>query len=82
MKKIAVIAASMLLVLTPVMASAGPDDRAERRAERGRMDERHERRDCRQVLGPGGEEMRKCRQETRDGVRGWRGNDDVSTQEG
>ena len=53
---------------------AGDDDRQDRREERGRSDERHDRRDCRQDEGVVGKDKRDCKQEeVRDGVRGNQG---------
>jgi len=50
---------------------AGNDNRQDRRDERGRSDERHDRRDCRQDEGMVGKDKRDCKQEeVRDGVRG------------
>lgn len=43
----------------------------ERRQERGRSDERQDRRDCRQEEGRVGKDKRDCKQEeVRDGIRG------------
>ncbi|MEH6550270.1 MAG: hypothetical protein V7711_17535 [Pseudomonadales bacterium] len=53
---------------------AEPDDREERRDERGRSDERQDKRDCRQEEGAVGKDKRDCKQEeVRDGARGNRG---------
>ena len=53
---------------------AGSDDRQDRRQERGRSDERHDRRDCKQDEGRVGKDKRDCKQEeVRDGVRGKKG---------
>ena len=50
---------------------ADNDNRQDRREERGRSDERHDRRDCRQDEGVVGKDKRDCKQEeVRDGVRG------------
>ena len=83
------IALSLMIVgfigLVPVSVSAhhepllvaSADDRQDRRKERGRSDERHDRRDCRQDEGWTGEDKRDCKQEeVRDGVRGHRDDDD------
>lgn len=57
---------------TPVFAD--PDDRQDRREERGRSDERQDKRDCRQEEGRVGKDKRDCKQEeVRDGVRGKQG---------
>jgi hypothetical protein len=46
------------------------NDRQERRKERGRSDERQDRRDCRQEEGRVGDDKRECKQdEVRDGLR-------------
>ena len=46
----------------------------ERRQERGRSDERRDRRDCREDEGRVGKDKRDCKQEeVRDGVRGNKG---------
>ena len=58
---------------------AAAEERQDRRQERGRSDERQDKRDCRQEEGLVGEDKRDCKQEeVRDGVRGNRGGDDVS----
>ncbi len=50
---------------------ADGDDRKDRRDERGRSDERQDKRDCRQEEGRVGKDKRDCKQEeARDGVRG------------
>jgi hypothetical protein len=50
---------------------ADNDDREDRRDERGRSDERQDKRDCRQEEGAVGKDKRDCKQEeVRDGVRG------------
>ena len=56
------------------MAFSDPDKRQEKREERGRSDERQDRRDCRQEEGAVGKDKRDCKQEeVRDGVRGKQG---------
>ena len=61
----------------PVLLAGGPDDRKDRRAERGRSDERQDKRDCRQEEGVVGKDKRDCKQEeVRDGVRGNQGDKD------
>ena len=56
---------------------ADRDDRKDKRDERGRADERQEKRDCRQEEGRVGKDKRKCKQdEVRDGVRGRKDDDD------
>jgi len=53
------------------------EERQDRREERGRSDERQDKRDCRQEEGLVGDDKRDCKQEeVRDGVRGNRGEDD------
>ena len=53
------------------------DDRDDRRDERGRSDERQDKRDCRQDEGVVGKDKRDCKQEeVRDGVRGNQGDND------
>ena len=55
-------------------AFSDPDKRQEKREERGRSDERQDRRDCRQEEGAVGKDKRDCKQEeVRDGVRGKQG---------
>ena len=55
-------------------AFSDPDKRQEKRDERGRSDERQDRRDCRQEEGAVGKDKRDCKQEeVRDGVRGKKG---------
>ncbi len=50
------------------------DDRQDRRQERGRTDERQDKRDCRREEGYVGQDKRECKQEeVRDGVRGNQG---------
>ncbi len=74
MKFSTAIAAVVLLAVTPVSVYAGPDDRQDRREERGRSDERQDKRDCRQEEGVAGKDKRDCKQEeVRDGVRGKQG---------
>jgi hypothetical protein len=66
-----------LLLLAPLSSYAGPDDRQDRREERGRSDERQDRRGCRQEEGMAGKDKRDCKQEeVRDGARGRRKDDD------
>lgn len=73
MRIILVLLSTMLLNLAP-STYAAPDDRQDRREERGRSDERHDRRDCRQDEGRTGTDKRECKQEeVRDGRGG--GND-------
>ena len=68
------IAARVLLAVTQVAGYAGPGERQDRREERGRSDERQDRRDCRQEEGVAGKDKRDCKQEeVRDGVRGKQG---------
>lgn len=74
MKLLAIISTCIALMTAPLGAYADPDDRQDRRQERGRADERHDRRDCRQEEGLTGEDKRECKQEeVRDGVRGNQG---------
>ena len=74
MKFFAVLATTGLLMMTQVAAYAGPDDRQDNRQERGRSDERQDKRDCRQDEGLVGDDKRECKQEeVRDGVRGNQG---------
>ena len=55
-------------------AFSDPDKRQEKREERGRSDERQDKRDCRQEEGAVGKDKRDCKQEeVRDGVRGKQG---------
>lgn len=71
MIRVAVLMLACLTLYSPVVALAGPDDRQERRDERGRSDERQDRRDCRQEEGRVGKDKRDCKQEeVRDGIRG------------
>ena len=59
-----------LLALAPIAGFADPEDRQDRRQERGHADERQDRRDCRREEGVG-QDKRECKQEeVRDGVRG------------
>jgi len=68
------IAAGVLLVVTQMSVYADDDDRQDRRQERGRSDERQDKRDCRQDEGYVGKDKRDCKQEeVRDGVRGKQG---------
>ena len=56
---------------------ADNDNREDRRDERGRSDERQDKRDCRQDEGVVGKDKRDCKQEeVRDGVRGNQGGSD------
>ena len=74
MKSIAVIFTALLLTFTQINAFADDDDRRDRRQERGRSDERQDKRDCRQEEGLVGKDKRDCKQEeVRDGVRGNQG---------
>ena len=62
---------------TDFIQLAANDDRQDRRQERGRSDERHDKRDCRQEEGRVGQDKRECKQEeVRDGVRGNKGGND------
>ena len=63
-----------LLALAPITGYANPEDRQDRRQERGHADERQDRRDCRREEGVAGKDKRECKQEeVRDGVRGRQG---------
>ena len=74
MKRIFAIITSALLIAPPILSYADPDDRQDRREERGRSDERQDKRDCRQEEGRVGKDKRDCKQEeVRDGVRGKQG---------
>ena len=74
MKLYTAIAAGILLSLAQMPVFAGDDDRQDRREERGRSDERQDKRDCRQEEGVVGKDKRDCKQEeVRDGVRGEQG---------
>jgi hypothetical protein len=74
MKKLFPIMICTLLMAIPVASSADPDDGQDRRQERGRSDERQDKRDCRQEEGMVGKDKRDCKQEeVRDGVRGNQG---------
>ena len=74
MKLYTAIAAGMLLAVTQMPVYADGDDRQDRRQERGRSDERQDKRDCRQEEGMVGKDKRDCKQEeVRDGVRGNQG---------
>ena len=74
MKLYTAIATGILLAATQATVYAGPDDRQDRRQERGRSDERQDKRDCRQEEGVVGKDKRDCKQEeVRDGVRGKQG---------
>ena len=71
MKTVTAMAALLVLLAGWQPAFADPEDRQDRRQERGRADERHDRRDCRREEGYVGEDKRECKQEeVRDGVRG------------
>lgn len=60
-----------------VVLLAAAEERKDRRDERGRSDERQDKRDCRQEEGVVGDDKRECKQEeVHDGVRGNRGPDD------
>ncbi len=72
----AALMAAVILVVSqvPATAYAGPDDRQDRRQERGHSDERQDRRECRRDEGAVGQDKRECKQEeVRDGVRGNQG---------
>ena len=74
MKFLAVLTTTCLLMMTQISVAAAPDDREDRRDERGRSDERQDKRDCRQEEGVVGKDKRDCKQEeVRDGVRGNQG---------
>ena len=74
MKRIFAMITSALLIATPILSYADPDDRQDRREERGRSDERQDKRDCRQEEGRVGKDKRDCKkEEVRDGVRGKQG---------
>jgi hypothetical protein len=74
MKITTMIAAGVLLAVTQMSAYAGDNDGEDRRDERGRSDERQDKRDCRQEEGVVGKDKRDCKQEeVRDGVRGNQG---------
>ncbi len=74
MKKFAAVLAILMAAMTQMPAHADPDDRQDNRDERGRSDERQDKRDCRQDEGAVGKDKRDCKQEeVRDGVRGNRG---------
>ncbi|MEH6581045.1 MAG: hypothetical protein V7754_03845 [Halioglobus sp.] len=74
MKLYTAIAAGILLATTQMPVYADGDDREDRRDERGRSDERQDKRDCRQDEGRVGKDKRDCKQEeVRDGVRGNQG---------
>jgi hypothetical protein len=73
-----VLLSAMLLNFSPSVFAA-PDDRQVRREERGRSDERQDRRDCRQDEGRAGSDKRECKQEE---VRDGRGGDDASDKGG
>ena len=67
MRKFNVLMISLLLLTGGTWALADQD----RREERGRSDERQDRRDCRQDEGRVGKDKRECKQdEVRDGPRG------------
>jgi hypothetical protein len=70
MKYLTVLTTTCLLMMTQISVYADPDDRQDRRQERGRSDERQDKRDCRQEEGVVGKDKRDCKQEeVRDGVR-------------
>ena len=72
MKVTSLIAVSALVALLQIPAHAG--DGEDRRDERGRSDERQDKRDCRQDEGRVGKDKRDCKhEEVRDGVRGKQG---------
>jgi len=74
MKIVTAVITTLLLVLSQTTVYAGPDDRQDNRQERGRSDERQDKRDCRQDEGRVGDDKRECKQEeVRDGVRGNQG---------
>jgi hypothetical protein len=74
MKFLTVLTTTCLLMMTQISVAADPDDREDRRDERGRSDERQDKRDCRQEEGVVGKDKRDCKQEeVRDGVRGNQG---------
>ena len=74
MKIVSAVITTLLLVLSQTTVYAGPDDRQDNRQERGRSDERQDKRDCRQDEGRVGDDKRECKQEeVRDGVRGNQG---------
>ena len=57
-----------------LLLALGSDHGEDRRDERGRSDERQDKRDCRQDEGRVGKDKRDCKQEeVRDGVRGNQG---------
>ena len=71
MKWLTAMVAGLMLCGTMIPVQADPDDRQDRRQERGRSDERQDKRDCRQEEGVVGKDKRECKQEeVRDGVRG------------
>ena len=71
MKLITVLVLFVSTLLFSMSTFSAPSDRQERRQERGRADERQERRDCRREEGVVGEDKRECKQEeVRDGVGG------------
>jgi hypothetical protein len=77
MRILTVLATAVVLLSAQIPAVAGPDDRQDNRQERGRSDERQDKRDCRQDEGRVGKDKRDCKQEeVRDGVRGNRGDKD------
>jgi hypothetical protein len=74
MKNIIALMVISVLAGFNAQAFADPDDREDRRDERGRSDERQDKRDCRQEEGAVGKDKRDCKQEeVRDGVRGNQG---------
>jgi hypothetical protein len=71
MRKINVWMISLLLLTGGTWALADQDNSEDRRDERGRSDERQDRRDCRQDEGRVGKDKRECKQdEVRDGPKG------------
>ena len=77
MKLIVILLTGLILTLSQVSVYAGPNDRQDRREERGRSDERQDKRDCRHEEGLVGEDKRECKQEeVHDGARGRRDKDD------
>jgi hypothetical protein len=71
MKNIITLFTALVLMTIQYPAFAAPEERQDRREERGRSDERQGKRDCRQEEGVVGQDKRECKQEeVRDGVRG------------
>jgi hypothetical protein len=74
MRIAAAILTGLILATGQLPVYADDDDREDRREERGRSDERQDKRDCRQDEGRVGKDKRDCKQEeVRDGVRGNQG---------